>query len=147
MKRPWGKQSLPTPLPEVWGTRTTQHRAWKGVRVCVTSVGIQQSDKILFVYLDSVLAAEPMLGQGCGWRRAVGMAVWYSLCRRKQLFLSHWLRFPGSQSLSCSSRTIVICAVLGLLGSARGLRFPGWLEQAELRAHSGFLLQTRESCK
>lgn len=53
----------------------------------VTSAGFQQSDKILLVYLDSVLAAGPVQGHGCGRRRAGGMAVWYSLCRRKQLFL------------------------------------------------------------
>jgi hypothetical protein len=95
--KPWRRHSLPP--PKQFGVQR-QHRGWKSVTV--TSVGFQQTDRILTgVFRESVLAALP--GQACGRWRAVGMAAWSSLCRRKQLFLSHWLHFPWAQSLSCSS--------------------------------------------
>lgn len=140
-------QILPVPDPQQFGGTRTDSTGAGREPVHVTSVGFQQSNKILLVFLESGLAAEPMMGQGCGRRRAVGMAAWYSLCRRKQLFLSCWLHFPCSQSLCCSPWIIVICACLGSLRSARGLQFPAWLAQVELKVHSGFFLQMRKSCK
>lgn len=106
------------PAPAVCGAMTLTGAGRESVHV--TPVGFQQTDKIVTcVFRESVLAAEPMAEQARGCWRAVGMAAWYSLCRRQLLFLSYWLHFPCTQSLSCSPQTMVICTLLGSLRSAQ----------------------------
>lgn len=50
MKRPWGRQSLPTPFPAVWRARTTQHRAWKSVNVCDISGHSAERQDLICVF-------------------------------------------------------------------------------------------------
>lgn len=68
----------------------------------VTSAGFQQSDKILLVFLDSVLAAGPVQGQAVGGAGQAGWLFGTVFVEGSNCSWSRWLGFPCSQSLSCS---------------------------------------------